>query len=984
MTGRKFGWWLASMALCACDGGGGKPASNEAAADTGTRVLAPGNGEANLLPLFPLRPGFDNGDRHLEPPVLRGAELVYPWTGNLRAVPEFVANYSVDPEFLVERSDGVYSLGFAGRMRDPALLVPKTIRAGMKWHTATREIYGQLPTFGSTCVVDTPVRLHGDPAQPRLWTINCEADKPLCQGVVYQYVEGIGPTNFAPIDPDAPPEFPVQPGQEPPKPAAKPRVLALTQLGGAIASGFAAEHVTAVIAAGADGKDFVRLRLTGRGQGLATGGSLNAKGQTEFSVTVKTFVRQYRCLHILGDKVSEPQFTVPNGAELSEAIPPLLDAACPDADYAAVKADGTFESIAPSAMFKAHFVGGTGNVVEGTPLNFHGLVAGSDGVQVLASVANDTYLGRIDPVNPGFKLADAGVVNLGSIRSGLRAHGGGDRFHFDPDGAGGQYVAAFGANGWSWAHWRDGHLWGARWAGPPGYRSHAVSREGHETYVTTLAGRIERVHATADGVRFEPIGDAALPPGHVLVGAVRQGSTLYVVTQGGFLGGDPGLSGSATKCGTLDGKNGRMRIGATYLFKAALPTSPYANPPVATAGAIALTGGSAGEVCTFGSGWPELSDPKQAAEQYGAVLTTANCALPVAGSKLFEAAPLPGVGPTRMVAQAKFAAPAIKSEVDPGGIYAPLAGGGSVGRGLVFRAANIVEADAVHYGKGIAADLSGAGLWFTDNAQGTCNGCLQLGLQGRNKAVLFKPRPVKDLGLEIVNPSGVAVIGGGVWWNGSMLRSDGTETVMPPTKWTSKDAAVERIVAVWPSGAMAGVATRTAPPYGSWLWYADDKGQVSAKSELWQPNGADFAGTNGAKLVVLLATGPGGKQAPTLLTLDAAGVLQATDLDTALTSLLFPANDVTKSRAFANDSKGQLYAACATLGANPGAPAALAVVRFDEPAPKVFADWTAAELAAVGKFSVLRIEDGEFLLANSVDMPGDPPLTFVALARNAR
>lgn len=170
--------WIVGLAvLVACGGGGGSDPR-----EGGFEVLAEGTGDANSDTLFPLRSGTVSAFRGgtVRPPIeFAPGRVGYRYYNQANQVSRTAAVDAPSENWLTENEDGVWFEGSTkgGVLDVPILLVPSTVRVGMRWRTSSRT-YEVL----SRDERETPL------GPTTLWTIVQETTPPIYR----LYAEGWG------------------------------------------------------------------------------------------------------------------------------------------------------------------------------------------------------------------------------------------------------------------------------------------------------------------------------------------------------------------------------------------------------------------------------------------------------------------------------------------------------------------------------------------------------------------------------------------------------------------------------------------------------------------------------------------------------------------------------------------------------------------------------------------------------------------------
>ena len=134
-----------AVLLTAC---GGSAESNNAGSVPGLtfEVVEGGSGVANESPLMPLAPGTFTSEYHVEGAIEDGGTL---WR---RVVHHGNGDRHTLVDWMRETDDGVASRGLSGVIDTPILLVPHTVRHGMRWKTANLEGSAERLESGSATV----------------------------------------------------------------------------------------------------------------------------------------------------------------------------------------------------------------------------------------------------------------------------------------------------------------------------------------------------------------------------------------------------------------------------------------------------------------------------------------------------------------------------------------------------------------------------------------------------------------------------------------------------------------------------------------------------------------------------------------------------------------------------------------------------------------------------------------------------------------
>ena len=532
-----------------------------------TTVTAQGEGETNTAPLWPLRLGARWGSWVVTEVRREGGEDVH-------VLATEGSNGTSTPTdhwpLLVVRKGAIYGLGTTyHRAATPILVVPATVRVGMKWETRTAG--GALLFSGS---VDSRESTETSFGTRVVWGVSLAVGGPaemIDNSYPYplrefagvspgRLIEGMGPDRedvVVPLDSQdiSPPTVSLAAS-----PLGSGPMMEVDELG----------FITTYISAS--------IEPTRQG-GLPV---VKVRGLVPFYRPPGLFIYDVAegCGVLKGGVLED----LPGGEPNAVGLTP-----CPDG--AAVVGGSQIRDVDGGRS--------TGIVVEAPPcfppgpcpplvrLNTYSLdgifATPGGGVRVLAQGDNGFVLGDYDPAGPpgilperaarGFDRINAGAP-LGWLLGtrGLQARppekgaplswitaGSGDRLG----------VAQFRLDDrLFWYRLEGGQVRAAHASAPMPMRSVTASPDGRVTLSLSPDGRVDRVDVTVDGIEVRPLGRVALPAGSWLAGGFVQGGDLIAVVQRGFVR----SLGAAFDPPPI--------LGAPWLYRVALPAgAPVAAPP---------------------------------------------------------------------------------------------------------------------------------------------------------------------------------------------------------------------------------------------------------------------------------------------------------------------------------------------------------------------------------------------------------------------
>lgn len=741
---------------CGSSGANAGAASSQAGPPV-FEITEQGSGETNQKPLFPLHAGSMvdgmriRGERDLdgrrvfevgrdgEPAALEGFERKY---------------YSESDAGVLFH--GTFNGGLFAR---PVLVVPKTVRSGMKWTADPGG--GNKPV---QCSVEYGARQQ--PAelvqQLRYWNITCAGGP---ASWTAQLSEGVGPRAGKTMDLRSGPAYPMK--QRP--------TSQLTPLnaGKAILEKVFPHRVGSISLPSEGGKR--RIVVDGEAVGFSTGGVVDVSNPGN-NMAVTSFLpgKTRVCLSFDGNTFNED-------ASLDN------EQDCPDPLGAAVGGDGKLRGIPPGNYCLE-------NGDRCSSFSFYAIRGDADGAEVLVSsdVFNSArYHDGVDANR--FYTIDEPIQRIGDKPGGLGLldlhpywllfgeRGSKDESLVIPDRLGSHLYAG----AWD-GHWHSPHP-----ALVPAALSVALSKQERDLLDVTPDGTISRVTVRAGVLELSFLAQVALPPKHSAFGAIDVGDHLLVFTHADYLGWSTQIV-PGTDPPQID-PDIEPDLGRIYAWSVTPQAAGEPEPPPPERTPV-YTEASARDlrVCAADPWTPDgdyiVGDTAPAA----AWATDEHCALlvraPTDPSPLMPNGhvwespqefdgDLPRLGRVRVVAQnlkpnTTWASLDSESDVVPlsdGGFVSTLSPWHRFGPGGVLES----YVDGLEGGQPVA-DTAGGGIWMVQPPTVDCqptDGCRKVSLLGRER---------KDFALDhVVSPTvsvasaASGMLGGGIVVGTSVLRADG-------------------------------------------------------------------------------------------------------------------------------------------------------------------------------------------------------------------
>ena len=518
----------------------------------GAKIIDEGSGDANEQTLWPLREGYTQaliyigsvGARHtLRAKRERFGEEVYPFArpGKIGGTAGQRPNEPATMTFLSKGVDGILDHGHLRQTYKPELLVPDTVRVGMKWTSRDGEREFE--------VIDRVVRPTSFGVLP-VWTIrifDSRQDKlifgdqlQLGQWFDVEFVEGYGPDKYVgdfrgtPSDQVA---YTIVPMEDRPTPASK-NSIPLEPLDGDIDASILIENMHAIETS----PGIYELRMHGVGFGFMNPGG-GVDGGFLFagwSLAGKAYDASSRTL-----SESESKFSHGLGA--------LADV---NGEYSGILTEGEM----PRPVQDNCGANGTSNCY-------------FQGVGVLRS--DDGVVDQI-LVRPGYPL-QPGLF--------LRRKANEERYIGDIFGAFGTSSVIVSVDDPSGGHTligarRDGLLVSANWdetsiaavSGQTEGTYGAVTKlDGRDFFDVSPDGRLARLKVEDGLIERVVIGDLEVPEGHFVEGALVIEDHILVLTNTGYTGSDAMIDDSIPGYVRLE-PSIRPNLGTHHFFTAKVPS----------------------------------------------------------------------------------------------------------------------------------------------------------------------------------------------------------------------------------------------------------------------------------------------------------------------------------------------------------------------------------------------------------------------------
>lgn len=554
-----LGLLLLTLALGACGDGDEDTASGFQVLPAKHEIVAPGEGEPNAAPLLPLRPGLTFWDRYgevsaqVKGPMRLGNQTVLTVAGPLQE------------DWWSVTGEGVFYHGnsHTGPKPRPVLMVPATVRVGMKWQSYHD---GDEPAVvGEVLSVEPMDTMWG---KRLVWHVR-RTDPRFETSTDSWYAEGFGGV-----------------GEEGHAITATAAVLPLDDTSETAPSRLELSPL-------AGGEPILRelqgMHLSALHDGTTPGLSMrldvrhadHRPGSAFADIVWGTVCLQY----------AEGGLSVMPGQESTD----WETVACPDASGVAF--DGGGGMVSRSLKYRG------GATMWGVGADYHNLFASAarlDGEVRFFGAASDPLLGSEHHVRWGWWVPteEPWIISwewrTGDVFGPVK--------HDNPSLVGDdQYIDALGLpmevsrrgfgmllrerNELSFARY-DGYT--IRDAGPgmvlAGDLSVIASPEERRYFATGFAGRVEEVIAEPEGMLVRHIGDLGLPAGHALVGAVVHDGTLFALS----------MAGQEPDPGSID-----PQMGDVYGWTAALGELAAPEPPTSIGAVRVFRVGADLEVC-----WP--------------------------------------------------------------------------------------------------------------------------------------------------------------------------------------------------------------------------------------------------------------------------------------------------------------------------------------------------------------------------------------------
>lgn len=171
-----------ALVFLGCGGGGGGPGPEEGELE----ILDEGTGDANVEPLFPLRSGTLSSYRRgtVRAPVeLPDGRIAHRYLNEARQLSMTGPLDAASENWLAEGDEGVWFLGSTngGMLDTPILLVPATVRVGMRWRTGSASTSREYEVLRRDELIN-------ELGSTVLWTIEQKTESPIYR----LYAEGWG------------------------------------------------------------------------------------------------------------------------------------------------------------------------------------------------------------------------------------------------------------------------------------------------------------------------------------------------------------------------------------------------------------------------------------------------------------------------------------------------------------------------------------------------------------------------------------------------------------------------------------------------------------------------------------------------------------------------------------------------------------------------------------------------------------------------
>jgi hypothetical protein len=753
-----------------------------------------GTGPVNTAPLWTLRPGqvFD-GMRVLEEVEVEGRR-VFPVVP--MGPPHAFAGYR-DYRYFSMSQDGILFHGSLryGLFTRPVLWIPATVRQGMEWES---DPFGNSPAVDGgvglkvRCKASSAVANYTPYSTDQVvWEIACSDGWFIRETT--RYAVGVGPlaNNFV-LPQDTPTAL------SPPLPAVQPQAL---NDGKPLIKDFFAESVSAIVNPARDGTSarlVAKGTVAGFSQGGVEGSPVNAYLPAQASV----------CGLFDGQGISRPPDMGENNFE-QVCPPPAGTAVMPDGSLKYVLArrefyGGAYPGDPTPTTYGPYVPVG----VERTPSGEARVFAGTaDG---LARIHVGEYTNR-----PAYELG--GAKSLGDPFAGILFDQSSQPRHWwlKRDAAGGLALGIPHGDGRVLSAYLEGdHFTRIEPALVPFFVSVKVGADARDYLHVTPAGRVERIHLGAEGMRLEPLAQVTLPKGHWAVGALEHGGKLVVFSQGDYLGWDTQLEGTpgGSKPPSFD-LTIPPQLGNIYGWSVPLPTGTTPGPiPAPFRYTAVIPDGTDVKVCWSGrepkdlTGW-NLGD----APASGVMTVGESCVLvmrdlqSVSGlwnqSNRSQTAwwrvegNLPGLG--RTLVGVDPTVPYYAHRIWEDLPLAPLKGGGFISReheyfpGAAVRGPGVAPA-------GHAPDSAGHGfwaLWYPDHDCGQPSPCAEVRRWDREVHVYKYALPASDFPQAVYTR---AVQGGGALIGYHFIAPDGTHSAVPAPALPPQDPNYpQKTVVAW-------------------------------------------------------------------------------------------------------------------------------------------------------------------------------------------